>query len=57
MTKGRRAFHDTVIGPRLRALRRAIEGVPSGEVLNRNILQGLVWDWHTRKFLRPKVAA
>lgn len=57
MTKGRRAFHNTVIGPRLNALRQAIRGVPSGTVFNTHTQQGLYWDRHTRLFLRPRGTA
>jgi hypothetical protein len=54
MTKGRQAFHSTVIGRELRLLRRAIRRVPGGAVFNTHTVQGLRWDAHTGLFLRQR---
>lgn len=54
MTKGRQAFHNTIIGRDLRLLRRAIVRVPPGAVFTTMTPQGLYCDHHTRLFLRPR---
>lgn len=56
VTKGRRAFHNTVCGRHIRLLRRAIARVPNGDVMRREGLGGKAWDTHTGLFLRPRPA-
>jgi hypothetical protein len=54
VTKGRQAFHNTIIGRDLRLLRRVIRRVPAGSVFTTMTPQGLRWDGHTGLFLRPR---
>jgi hypothetical protein len=51
---GERQLHNTVIGPRLRALSKALARVPNGRVLDREADQGKTWDTHTGLFLRRR---
>jgi hypothetical protein len=51
VTKGRQAYHDTVIGRKLRLLRRAIRRVPLGAVLDREAHARKTWDAATGLFL------
>lgn len=57
MTKGRQAFHNTVIGRDLRLLRRAMRRVPTGMTMNNAVRDGFRWDAHTGLMLRPRPVA